>query len=117
MLKLMKSKLEVTSQPGVGSTFSFKIKTKYKNEIEEPSSAYNIILKDENDKINCAVPRPVQNDIIDRIEDDSTINNALPSTMHNIKSKRSSSLFNSEKFGTLKVTTKKSTLNTISKNF
>ena len=64
----MNTKLEVTSQTDVGSTFSFKIKTKYKNETEEPSSAYDIIHRFSVDKINCAVPRPVQNDFIEKLK-------------------------------------------------
>lgn len=38
ILSIMKSKLEVTSKSGVGSTFSFNVKAKYKSEHEEPNS-------------------------------------------------------------------------------
>lgn len=112
MLEKMGSKLELSSTRNIGSTFTFKIVTKYKPELEEPNSAFQLGPTARN--TGCAVPMPVSKEQKSRVTNESMMNSfAHKSTM---KSKRSSSLFNNEKFANLKIETGRNKLRPIDEN-
>jgi two-component system, sensor histidine kinase and response regulator len=102
MLNKMESKLELSSLKNLGSRFSFKLRTKYKPDIEEPNSARNISHSKLPGKIAIPLPMGKNNDKV-RMSSTQYVSNMGNSTT--MKSKRSSSVFNNDKFGNLRVKT------------